>query len=465
MKLVLKFGGTSVSSPQNIQNVSTLIKKLTKEHKIIPVFSAISGVTDDLIRITHLIQNRNKEAASSLAKKIIKIHTDIAEQCVKNSKIKKDLISKMKADLDEFEDLLHGMLLLGEVTPRSSDYMISFGERLSINLVAFTLNEMGVKAIPLTGKDVGIVTDSNFGGAKPLMDTTRLHVSHTVEDLLQKKAMPVIGGFAGADQHGNITTFGRGGSDYTATIIASSIKADEVWLMSDVDGLMTTDPKIVKDAKLIKEVSYIEAMEMALFGAKYIHPRALEPLVAKKIPLRIRNTFNIDNLGTLVTATPQADTQKTVKCVSTIRHTGLIDVRGGSMVGAPGTAATIFSILAKEGINIMMISQSPSESSISIIVKKNDLDKAVNALEMNLLGKVIKKVDVTVDVSILALIGSGMRGITGVASKVFTAVAKKGVNVIMIAQGSSELNLAFVVKDSDCNAAVQALHDEFNLGK
>lgn len=465
MKLVLKFGGTSVSSPQNIRNVATMIKKLTKEHKIIPVFSAISGVTDDLIRITNLIQNRNKEGASLIAKKIIKMHTDIANQCVKNPKIKKDLLNKMKSDLDEFQDLLHGMLLLGEVTPRSSDYMISFGERLSINLVAFMLNELGIKAVPLTGKDVGIVTDSNFGGAKPLMDTTRLHVSHTIEDLLQKKTMPVIGGFAGADQHGNITTFGRGGSDYTATIIASSIKADEVWLMSDVDGLMTTDPKIIKNAKLIKEVSYIEAMEMALFGAKYIHPRALEPLVAKKIPLRIRNTFNLDNPGTLVTATPQADTQKTVKCVSTIRHTGLIDVRGGSMVGAPGTAATIFSILAKEGINIMMISQSPSESSISIIVKKNDLDKAVNSLEMNLLGKVIKKVDVTVDVSILALIGSGMRGITGVASKVFTAVAKKGVNVIMIAQGSSELNLAFVVKDSDCNAAVQALHDEFKLDK
>ena len=465
MKLVLKFGGTSVSSPQNIRNVATMIKKLTKEHKIIPVFSAISGVTDDLIRITNLIQNRNKEGASLIAKKIIKMHTDIANQCVKNPKIKKDLLNKMKSDLDEFQDLLHGMLLLGEVTPRSSDYMISFGERLSINLVAFMLNELGIKAVPLTGKDVGIVTDSNFGGAKPLMDTTRLHVSHTIENLLQKKTMAVIGGFAGADQHGNITTFGRGGSDYTATIIASSIKADEVWLMSDVDGLMTTDPKIIKNAKLIKEVSYIEAMEMALFGAKYIHPRALEPLVAKKIPLRIRNTFNLDNPGTLVTATPQADTQKTVKCVSTIRHTGLIDVRGGSMVGAPGTAATIFSILAKEGINIMMISQSPSESSISIIVKKNDLDKAVNSLEMNLLGKVIKKVDVTVDVSILALIGSGMRGITGVASKVFTAVAKKGVNVIMIAQGSSELNLAFVVKDSDCNAAVQALHDEFKLDK
>ena len=465
MKLVLKFGGTSIVSAANIRNVANLIKSLSKEHKIIPVFSAVSGVTDDLIRMTTYIKDRNGEAANSLARKIIKTHMDLSSQCIKNPKVRKELAGKMRADLGEFEELLHGMLLIGEVTPRSSDYLLSFGERLSINLVAFALNDVGIKAAPLTGKDAGIVTDANFGEAKPLMDTTRLHVSHKIESLLQKKIMPVIGGFAGADQYGNITTFGRGGSDYTATIVASSIKADEVWLMSDVDGLMTTDPKIVKNAKLIKEVSYVEAMEMALFGAKQIHPRSLEPLVAKKIPLRIRNTFNLKNSGTLVTADPQPATQKTVKCVSVIRHTGLIDVRGGSMVGTPGTAATIFSTLAKAGVNVMMISQSPSESSISIIVKKNDMDKAVNALEMNLLGKIIKKVDVTIDVSIIALIGSGMRGIVGVASKVFAAVGRRGVNVIMIAQGSSELNIAFVVKDSDCNTAVQALHDEFELAK
>ena len=465
MKLVLKFGGTSISSAANIRHVANFINSLSKQHKIVCVFSAITGVTDDLIRITTLIQNRNNDAVNNLAKKIIKNHVQISNECVKNLKIRKELVNKMTADLSELQELLHGMLLLGEVTPRSSDYLISFGERLSINLVTAALNDLGAKAVALTGKDAGIVTDSNFGEAKPLMDTTRLHVSHTIDALLEKKTLPIIGGFAGADQHGNITTFGRGGSDYTATIIASSIKADEVWLMSDVDGLMTTDPKIVKNAKVLKEVSYIEAMEMALFGAKYIHPRALEPLVTKKIPLRIKSTFNVKNPGTLVTATPQADAQKTVKCVSAIRHTALIDVRGGSMVGAPGTAATIFSTLAKAGVNIMMISQSPSESSISIIVKKNDLDKAVNALEMNLLGKIIKKVDVTVDVAIIALIGSGMRGIVGVASKVFAAVAKKRVNVVMIAQGSSELNLAFVVKDADCNTAVQALHDEFELAK
>ena len=274
MKLVLKFGGTSISSATNIRYVAKLLQSLSKEHKIISVFSAITGVTDDLIRITSLIQKGNKDAANNLAKKIIKNHMHIANQCVKNSKIRKELVEKMGTDLSELEELLHGMLLLGEVTPRSSDYLISFGERLSINLIAFTLNDLGSKAVALTGKDIGIVTDSNFGEAKPLMDTTRLRVSHTVESLLEKKTLPVIGGFAGADQYGNITTFGRGGSDYTATIIASSIKADEVWLMSDVDGLMTTDPKIVKNAKVLKEVSYTEAMEMALFGAKHIHPRA-----------------------------------------------------------------------------------------------------------------------------------------------------------------------------------------------
>ena len=232
-----------------------------------------------------------------------------------------------------------------------------------------------------------------------------------------------------------------------------------------VEGLMTADPKIIKNAKVLKEVSYVEAIEMALFGAKQIHPRTFEPLLAKKIPMRIRNTFNTKNPGTLVTASPDAATKKTVKCVSAIPHNGLIDVRGGSMVGAPGTAAKIFSTLAKVGVNIMMISQSPSESSISIVVKKTDLDRAVNALEMNLLGKIIKKLEVTTDVAIIALIGSGMRGTVGVASRVFGAVAKKNVNVAMIAQGSSELNIAFVVKDSGTKLVVQALHDEFKLSK
>jgi aspartate kinase len=342
---------------------------------------------------------------------------------------------------------------------------MSFGERLSTPIVSFALRDIGSLSEYLTGKEAGILTDSNYGEARPLMDTTRLRVVHKIEPLLSSNVIPLVTGFIGADQNGNTTTIGRGGSDYTATIIASSIDADEVWFLGDVDGLMTADPKIVSEARVIREVSFAEAMEMALFGAKYMHPRALEPVMDTKIPVRIRNAFKVDHQGTLISQNLTKTSQKTVKSITAIRHTALIDVSGGGMVGAPGTAAKIFDALAKNRVNIMMISQSPSESSISIVVRRDELDKAITTLDLNLLGKVVKRVNINNDVAVIAAVGSGMRGIKGVAARVFNAVAKRNVNVIMIAQGSSELNLAFVVNDSDCEQVVIALHDEFELGK
>ena len=463
MKLVLKFGGTSLSSVKDIQNVAKTVGDLSNDNKIVVVCSAVDGTTDELIQISEYIKKQNKKDANRILARISQKHKQFTTHLVTDPKIQKSLLNKMKSDLTELEELVHGLLLLGEVTARSFDYLISFGEKLSINLVSFSLQQITKKSIPLSGKQAGIVTDSNFGESRPLMDTTRIRLSKTIQDLFNKKTIPVVGGFAGADQHGNTTTFGRGGSDYTATIIASCIDADEIWLMSDVDGLMTADPKLVKDAKLLKEVSYAEAIEMAQFGAKQIHPRTFEPIVSKKIPMRIRNTFDLKNLGTVVTASPSTKTKKTVKCTSAIRNIGLIDLTGGILFAAPGTAAKIFTLLADINVNVMMVSSNPSESSISIIVKKSDLDRAVNALEMSLLGKTIKKINTTPNVSIIAVIGSGMSGTVGVASKVFSAVQKRNVNVIMIAQGSSELNLAFVVKDNDCKSVIQALHEEFNL--
>jgi aspartate kinase len=465
LKLVIKYGGTSISSTKDIQNVAKHIQSLSNQNQLVIVCSAISDTTDDLIEISKSIKNENKEKAEQLAKKISNRHQQLAKETIKNLQIKKKLLETYREYLSELSDLIDGMVLLGEVTPRSMDYLFSFGERLSIQLISAAINDLGKKSIPLTGKEVGIVTDSNFGESKPLLDTTKLRVSKTLDSLLLKKTIPVVGGFVGADQHGHVTTFGRGGSDYSATIIGSCINADKIWLMSDVDGLMTADPKIVKNAKLLKEVSYVEAIEMAMFGAKQIHPKTFEPLLSKKIPMQIRSSFNLKNEGTLVTSSPSASTKNTVKCVSNVSNNGLIDIRGGSMIGTPGTAGKIFSTLAKAGINVMMISQNPSESSITIVVKNADLDKAVTTLEMELLGKIIKKLDVTTDMAIIALIGSGMRGTVGVASKVFGSMAKNKVNVSMITQGSSELNLAFVVKNSDANIAVQALHNEFELSK
>jgi len=465
MRLVIKYGGTSISTTKDIQAVAKHINSLSKKHQILVVCSATSQTTDDLIEISESIKKENKSKAEQLASKITNRHKQLAKQTIKKSDVQKKLLTKLDQDFTELAALIDGMVLLGEVTPRSMDYLISFGERLSIQLVSSAIIDSGKKSISLTGKEVGIVTDSNFGESKPLLDTTRLRVSKTVDSLFSKKTIPVVGGFAGADQHGHVTTFGRGGSDYSATIIGSCIKADEIWLMSDVDGLMTADPKIVKNAKLLKEVSYIEAIEMAMFGAKQIHPRTFEPLLTKKIPMKIRNSFNVKNEGTLVTASTSLSAKNTVKCVSNVRNNGLIDIQGGSMVGTPGTAAKIFATLAKAGINVMMISQNPSESSITIVVKNADLDKAVSVLEMELLGKIIKKLEVTTNVAIIALIGSGMRGTVGVASKVFGAIEKNKVNVSMITQGSSELNLAFVVKNSDANTAVRALHSAFALDK
>ncbi len=465
MRLVIKYGGTSISSAKDIRAVANHLNSLSKKNEIVVVCSATSGTTDDLIEISESIKKENKSKAEQLASKITNRHKQLAKQTIKKADLRKKLLKNFDDDFAELVALIDGMVLLGEVTPRTMDYLFSFGERLSIKLVSMAVSDSGKKSVPLTGKEVGIVTDSNFGESKPLIDTTRLRVSKTVENLFSKKTVPVVGGFVGADQHGHITTFGRGGSDYSATIIGTCIKADEIWLMSDVDGLMTADPKIVKNAKLLKEVSYIEAIEMALFGAKQIHPRTFEPLLSKKIPMKIRSSFNLKNEGTLVTASPSSSVKNTVKCVSNVRNNGLIDIQGGSMVGTPGTAAKIFATLAKAGINVMMISQNPSESSITIVVKNADLDKAVSSLEMELLGKIIKKLEVTTNVAIIALIGSGMRGTVGVASKVFAAAEKNKVNVSMITQGSSELNLAFVVKNSDTNSAVRALHNAFALDK
>lgn len=454
-----------MDSPDKVRHVAQLVKSHKKGNEIVCVVSAVRGMTDGLLSIADSVKRGDKTSIDEFVKRSAKIHTDIVEGAISDKELKDEASAVVKEIISELKDVLGGIVLLGEVTPKSLDYLMSFGERLSTPIVSFALQDIGIKSNYLTGKEAGIVTDANYGEARPLMDTTKLRVSHKLEPMLKEDSVPVVTGFIGADQYGNITTIGRGGSDYTATIIAASIGAHEVWLWSDVDGLMTADPKIVRDAQVLREVSFAEAMELALFGAKYMHPRALEPVIDTKIPIRIRNTFNIKHPGTLITQNPSKQSQKIVKSISAIRHTALIDVSGGGMVGMPGTAAKIFDTLAKNRVNIMMISQSPSESSISMVVRKTDLDKATTTLELSLLGKMIKRINVNDDVAVIAVVGSGMRGIKGVAAKVFGAVAKRGVNVIMIAQGSSELNLAFVVNDKDCDVAVRALHEEFELAR
>src|ERR687887_868848 len=467
MRIVMKFGGTAINSADKVIHIANLIKSQKEKgaNEIVGVISAVRGMTEKISSIPLNVKRSDKQSVTDFLKNTRYVHLNIIDQAIKHEKLKNEARSVVTTLINELEDILIGIILLGEITPKSLDYLMSFGERLSTPVVSFALRDIGLSSEYLTGKEAGILTDSNYGEARPLIDTTRLRVIHKIEPFLKSNIIPLVTGFIGADQNGNTTTIGRGGSDYTATIIASSVNADEVWLLGDVDGLMTADPKIVNDARVIREGSFAEAMEMALFGAKYMHPRALEPVMDTKIPVQVRNAFKLEHQGTVISQSLTKRSLKTVKSISVIRHTALIDLSGEGMVGAPGTAAKIFDVLARNRVNIMMISQSPSESSISMVVRKSDLYKAMTTLELNLLGKVIKQVNINDDVAVIAVVGSGMRGIKGVAAKVFRAVAKQDVNVMMIAQGSSELNLAFVVNDNDCEQAVKALHDEFALAK
>ena len=466
MRLVMKFGGTAVDSGKKIIQITNLIKSYhDKGNEIIGVFSAVTGMTDEILNVSGYVLKRDKRKIREFMHNTRKIHIDIIQDCIKNKSYRAKAVQVVEALLKEMENILNGIVMLTEVTEKAMDYLLSFGERLLTPIVSYSLLDKGLDSVYLTGQEAGILTDSKFGHARPLLDTTRIRVKYHIDPLLKENKIPVITGFIGADQNGNITTLGRSGSDYTATIIAVCIDADEVWLWTDVNGLMTADPHIVKKARVLKEVSFAEAIELSLFGAKYMHPRALEPVMDTKIPIRIKNAFNLSNEGTVISKNPSKSSQKIVKSIIAIRNTALIDVSGGGMVGAPGTAAKIFDALARKKVNIMMISQSPSESSISMVVKRDDLDTATTILDLTLLDKVIKNVRVNEDVAVIAVVGSGMRGIKGIAAKVFSSVSKNNINVIMIAQGSSELNLAFVVDNTDCEKAVRSLHEAFTLEK
>ena len=464
-KIVMKFGGTSIGNGEHIQHVAKLINNYVSQgHQIVVVVSALQGVTDDLIKAAEKARDGNRDYLHKFLQKTTAKHVATAKKAIEKKHIQQEIEQKLKATANELENVLTGIIYLGELTPKSKDYVLSFGERLSTLIIWGALRNLGLKVKYFTGKDVGIITDSNFGEARPLLKMTAHQVKQKIEPLLRKKIVPVVTGYIAATQDGEITTLGRGGSDYTATIIATAIDADEVWIWTDVDGLMTSDPKIIPSAKIIPELSFQEAIEMAIFGAKAMHPRALEPAMEKNIPVRIRNTFNPEKPGTLIVKEQKIKPQNIVKAITIIKDLALVNISGAGMIGTPGTAAKVFDMLGKNNINVLMISQSVSEANISFILQKEVLEKAVSTLEIALLGRgLIREVTAKDDVCVIAVVGAGMRGTPGVAARVFGAVASRGVNVHMIAQGSSELNISFVVKEVDGKETVRAIHEEFKL--
>jgi len=461
MRIVMKFGGVSVKDGENIYHCANLVKKFSEGNEVVVVVSAMQGVTDALIKAA---ERCCSEPSAGFIKMFIadmmKKHYEAIEFAVRNDEIKSKVIAAVERLLDELEKVLLGISYLGELTRRSEDYIVSFGERLSAPIFSASLLSLGVDSVALTGGDAGIITDRNFGRAKPLPGVYTT-IKNRLEPLLTiKKTIPVVTGFIGATDDGSITTLGRGGSDYTATILAAALDADEVWLWKEVDGIMTCDPKYVPNAKVIPEISYQEAMELSHFGAKILHPRALEPVMRKKIPVRIKNTFNPDAPGTVI-GPSTSNSSEIVKALSLIPQAGIVNVSGAGFDFAE-IMSEVFGRLAEAKVNVIMVAQSSSELNLSIVVDIRDLDKAYNALK-NLENGVIK-VEKIPYVAVVSAVGSGMAGTPGVAGKIFSALGKNSINVMMISQSCSEYNVSFVVDGSDGVNAVRVVHDEFGLG-
>lgn len=461
----MKFGGSSLSNGENVRNVANLINDYCNQgYSIVVVISALESVTDKLDQAAEQAKIGNKKYIELFKEEIMEKHLMTAKRAIKNKQIKEEIENIIKTTIDELTKVLTGIFYIGELTSKSRDYVLSFGERLSTSIVWGTLRDLGIDTQYYTGNEAGIVTNNNFGEATPLLEVTKRQVKKKIEPLLEKGIVPVITGFIAATQDNVITSLGRGGSDYTATIIGASIRADEIWIWTDVDGLMTFDPKILTCAKLIPELSFQEATEMTIFGAKSMHPKALEPAMEENIPVRIKNTFNPKNPGTLILDEQKIKRGEIVKAISLVKDVALVNVSGAGMVGQPGTAAKIFQVLGDKNINILMISQSISEASISFIIHRNSLSKAFNVLNAALLDRgLIREVSVEDDVCVVAAVGAGMKSTPGVASRIFSVIARKGINIRMIAQGSSELNISFVVKETEGVNAVRAIHEEFNL--
>jgi aspartate kinase len=459
----MKFGGTLMGSTKAIQRSASLAAASIKENKkVIVVPSAMSGVTDQLIKIAHNSEQGNIEVANELINNLRQRHlTTVEELGATATSPASQHITEL---LESLSQTVHGIYLLRELSLRSKDLIVSFGERLSAPLMQVALESLGVPAQHLTGAQAGIVTSAAFGNARPLPEAyTR--IPERLTPLLEKGATLVVTGFIGETLQGVITTLGRGGSDYTATILGAALEADEVWTWKDVDGVMTADPRLVPEAQNLEQLSYEEIMEMAYFGAKVLHPLAVTPLQEKNIPLRVKSAADPGFPGTLITAHPKP-LKNVVKAVTAIRNTALVDVGGAGMIGVPQVVSKIFDVLTDEDVNVLMISQSSSMANISLVVQQSDGKRAVEALKRQFENsEMIRTFELFEEMAAVAIVGEGMRGSKGIAAKLFSAVAAEDISLDMISQGSSELNISFAIDDVHTPKAVQAIHKAFHLEK
>lgn len=459
---VLKFGGTSVANARNILLAEHIIKKESSQNRIIVVVSALHGVTDSLIKAA--------EYAAVKDENYIPIIKDLEE---KHLELVKELIpvlaqsswlSFVKKHCNDMEDIYNGIFVLGEFTDKIRDRITSYGEFLSSNIMAARLQYEGLDSLWMNSAEL-IRTDSNFTHANVDFAYTDENLKNYIAD--HQNQIIVAPGFIANDNHGNATTLGRGGSDYTAAIIAAAISAEELQIWTDVSGMMTADPRLASNAKPIPEISYHEAMELSHFGAKVLYPPSIQPVMAKNIDLKIKNTFDPDAYGTLVShnLNKSTDEKQPAAGVSNMSHIALLTLEGSGMIGIPGISAKLFQCLSFEKINVILITQGSSEHSITIAVNEKEVFHAENvvnaAFEDDIQLQRMAPVKIETGLSIVALVGENMKNRSGLSAKMFGCLGNNGINIRAIAQGSSERNISIVISDKDTRKAVNILHEEF----
>ncbi len=437
--IVMKFGGTSVGSAERIKQAAGIIRD-NIELKPVVVLSAVGGITDKLI-----------EAGN----KAVLGHVSVEEIRKKHKEILSDLgldTGLVDAELLEFENHLKGISMLKELSLRSMDLVQCFGERMSVKIMAAHMQKLGIKAKAFNSYDLGFLTDSNFGEATP-DDNSYPEVNKNIIDYINQGGVPLITGFIGKDSNGAITTLGRGGSDYTAALIGLIIEADEIQIWTDVDGVLSCDPKMASNVKNIEELSFNEAAELSFFGAKVLHPKTIWPAVEKNIPVKVLNTHNPTHPGTTILK-QLSNVSCNVKVLSFKKNVTLVNIHSLRMLQAHGFLAKIFDIFARHNISVDMIAT--SEVSVSLTIDKiKHLDKAVVELSE------FSEVNIYSGKAIICLVGEGIKSNHEVAGAAFETLAREGINTEMISQGSSEINIGFVIDMKSLEIAVKALHEIF----
>lgn len=453
---ILKFGGSSISDAARIKNVTEIIKESSQIDRIAVVVSALGGVTEKLIKLSAMAATGQKEYVHKLDELQVS-HNTAAKSLIGNDAT---LFSDLDSEFSDLRDILHGISLVREVSPRLKDLVMSFGERLSSIIMADALVAQGFDAEALNMSQL-IKTDRRFGNASVDFEITNRNIIIHFEKTIVTQ---IATGFIASTENGDVTTLGRGGSDYTAAILAAALKCSEVEIWTDVDGVMTADPRLVDRAFSIENMTYQEAMEMSHFGSKVIHPKAMQPAMEQNIPICIRNTFDPGFKGTCIGHSGDAN-GFIVRGISSISDMALLRVQGSGLIGVTGVSSRLFGALAKEKINVILITQGSSEHSICFAVEPESalLAKALIEQEFSLeiLAHQIDDVFVELNLSVVAVVGEKMRGTPGIAARIFQAMAKDNINVVAIIQGSSELNITVVVDRDNESAALNAIHHAF----